>query len=58
MDTISLDPLKVVSAIRACQQRLRKPPRTMLEHLIRLEQQGLRRSVAQLKPYLLEPISL
>ena len=58
MDAISLDPLKVVNTIRACQQRLRKPPRTMLEHLVRLEQQGLLRAVAQLKPYLLEPISL
>lgn len=55
IDTISLDPLKVANAIRACQRRLRNPPRPMNEHLERLERQGLIRSVAHLRPYLLEP---
>ena len=54
MDTISLDALHVANAIRACQQRLRNPVRAMSEHLDRLEGQGLVRSVAQLRPYLLE----
>ena len=51
IDTISLDPLKVANTIRTCQQRLRNPPRPMTE---RLERQGLIRSVAHLRPYLLE----
>ena len=54
MDTISLDALHVAKAIRACQQRLRNPQRAMPDHLERLEAQGLVRSVAQLRPYLLE----
>jgi predicted nucleic acid-binding protein len=53
MDTTSLDPLVVAGAIRACQQRLRNPPRTMFEHLQRLEHAGLPRTVAQLSAHLL-----
>ena len=52
VDTIGLDALKVASAIRACQQRLKNPTRTMIEHLERLESQSLVRAVSQLRPYL------
>ena len=54
IDTINLDLPRVASAIRVCQQRLRNPPRAMVDHLERLEAQGLVRSVTQLRPYLLE----
>jgi hypothetical protein len=33
MDCIDLDALATAGAIRACQQRLRNPPRTMQEHI-------------------------
>jgi DNA-binding transcriptional ArsR family regulator len=53
VNAIHLNADQVAEAVRACQARLRNPPRTMNEHLERLKKQGLTRAVEQLEPYLL-----
>lgn len=51
LELLTLNALVVVDAVSACQTRFRNPPRSIQEHLERLEKVGLVRSVTQIKTY-------
>jgi hypothetical protein len=49
LDLIGLDARRVCEAVERQRAALRRPPKTVGEHLATLEQQGLKRSVARLR---------